>query len=127
MVIFKPDKIKTKAMTTISNLQQILSISSTLTKENYTDNIMALQLTIPARLKKLIAISEQTPLESEMRSLVEENLISSYKELLAEIMSFNRKPDQSKAKDLMNWLRCEIEMGMLFLEGIYRYTSRYRD
>lgn len=114
-------------MTTITSLQQILSLSSTLTKENYTDNISALQLTIPAKLKKLIAISEQTPLNSEMRDLVEENVISSYKELLKEIMSFNRKPDQSKARELMNWLRCEIEMGMLFMEGIYKYASRYRD
>ncbi|MFT3945417.1 MAG: hypothetical protein QM763_00470 [Agriterribacter sp.] len=114
-------------MTTITNLQQILSISSTLTKENYTDNISALQFTIPARLKKLIAISEQTPLDTEMRNLLQENVISSYKELLMEIMSFNRRPDQSKARELMNWVRCEIEMGMLFMEGIYKYTSRYRD
>ncbi|MFT3747347.1 MAG: hypothetical protein QM768_03485 [Agriterribacter sp.] len=114
-------------MTTITNLQQILSISSTLTKENYTDNIRALQLTIPARLKKLIAISEQTPLNSEMYSLLHENVISSYKELLMEIMSFNNKPDQSKAKELMNWVRCEIEMGMLFMEGVYRYSYRYHD
>jgi len=114
-------------MTTITNYQQIQSLSSILTTEYYPDQINALQRTIPARLKTLIAISEQTSLNEEMRSLVEENVISSYKELLSEIMSFNNKPDQSKAKELINWLRCEIDMGMLFFEGIYKCSARHQD
>ncbi|MCC6290054.1 MAG: hypothetical protein IT249_19410 [Chitinophagaceae bacterium] len=114
-------------MTTIMSLQQILLLSATLTKENYTDNINALKITVPAKLRKLIAISEQAPLDTEMRNLVEENVISSYKELLMEIARFNRTPNQPKAKELMNWVRCEIEMGMLFMEGIYKYTSRCRN
>lgn len=112
-------------MTTSTNLQQILSISTALTKEAYADHISALKRTIPSKLKTLIAISEQTPLNEDIRNLVEENVISSYKELLAEVTSFNNKPDQAKAKELINWLRCEIEMGMLFFEGIYRYSKKH--
>lgn len=114
-------------MTTSTNLQQIQSISSALSKEAYADHISALKRTIPSKLRTLITIAEQAPLNDEMRSLVEENVIASYKELLAEVTSFNSKPDQAKAKDLINWLRCEIEMGMLFFEGIYRCSKRYKN
>ncbi len=114
-------------MTTSTNLQQILSLSHTLSKESYADQISALKRTIPAKLRTLIAISEQAPLNEEMRNLVDENVIASYKELLAEVISFNSKPDQAKAKDLINWLRCEIDMGMLFFEGIYRSATQYRN
>ena len=110
-----------------TNLQRILSLSSALSKEAYADHIKALKRTIPSKLRSLIAITEQTPLNEEMRNLVEENVISSYKELLAEVTSFNSSPDQSKAKDLINWLRCEIEMGMLFFEGVYRCSKRYQN
>lgn len=114
-------------MTTGTNFQQILSLSSALSKEAYADQISALQRTIPTKLKTLIAISEQMPLNADMRSLVEENVITSYKELLDEVVSFNRKPDHAKAKDLINWLRCEIEMGMLFFAGIYKSTNQYQN
>lgn len=110
-------------MTASTNLQQILTLSSILTKESYADYITALQNTIPVRLRTIIAISEQAPVSKDIRDVLEENVISSYKELLEEITSFNSKPDQSKAKDLVNWLRCEVEMGTLFLEGIYMYTA----
>lgn len=111
-------------MTSSTNLQQIISLSSLISTDYYADQVRALRQTIPSQLKTLITISEHTALNSEMRNLVEENVISSYKELLAEVTYFNSRPDQSRAKDLINWFRCEIEMGMLFLEGIYRYCDQ---
>lgn len=110
-------------MTTATNLQQILTLSASIAIEQYPDQVNALRVTIPRRLKTLINMSEEATFSRRIRNVVEANIIASYKETLIEIENFNKRGEVSGAAELINWFRCETEMARLFFEGVYKYIS----
>lgn len=116
LLYIKPYPVATKVM-----LQRILEFSHCIAAEQYDDDVSALQCTIPQKLKTLISLSEQVPFSMPVRNIVNERIITAYKETLLNIEIFTRHGDFSHASDIICDVKCEIEIARLFFEGIYKY------
>lgn len=106
-----------------TNLQQIVSFSNQIASEQYSNQAVALQQVVPGHLQALIQLAEEANFSRRIRMVVNDNIISSYRETLDEINLFNKTGRSSGAAELLNWFRCEIEMARIFFEGLYKYLS----
>lgn len=106
-----------------TNLKKIVNESNAIVREQYSNQAVALQKHVPAHLQRLIHLVENTPFSKPMQAVVQEHIISSYRETLEEVTLFNNSGRTSGAAELINWVKCEVEIAGIFFEGIYRYIS----
>lgn len=103
------------------NLQPIIDLAATMTQQQYTDQVIALQCTIPDQLHRLIAVSEQISFSKTMSSVVGDAVIANHKQMLNLITALNECGDYSCAGDIISRFKYDIEMTKLFFEGVNLY------
>jgi len=107
----------------INTLQQILSVSSSITEEQYADHYAALNTILSDRLPRLIHCCQSARLSSPIQYVVNTNIVPSLHKTLDEIEFFRMYGDHTKLSDFVSRVKFEIEMARIFFEGVYRYFT----
>ena len=107
----------------LNSLQQILSVSSSITEEQYADHPTALNVILSDRLPRLIHYCQSAQLSSQIQYVVNTNIVPSLHKTLDEIALFQMYGDHTKLPDFVCRIKCEIEMSRIFFEGVYRYFT----
>ena len=115
-------QLKSKSMI-LTNLQQILSVSSAITEEQYADHYTALNAILSDRLPRLIHCCQSAALSSRIQYVVNTRIVPSLHQTLDEIELFQMYGDHEKLPDFVSRIKCEIEMARIFFEGVYKYFT----
>lgn len=115
-------QLKSKSMI-LTSLQQILSVSSAITEEQYADHHTALSTILSDRLPRLIHCCQSAQLSSRIQYVVNTRIVPSLHKTLEEIELFQMYGDHAKLSDFVCRIKCEIEMARIFFEGVYRYFT----
>lgn len=110
-------------MTITANLQHILFLSHRIVTQQYANHISALKNEVPSQLQTLIQLVQEANFSRPIRVVIEDNILPSFREKLAEIQHFNKKNNTSDAEELIRCCRSEIEIARIFFEGLYKYLS----